>query len=76
MIEDIGNYYKMFDKFSLLALDLSYNKISYLEQQIFVDSIEEINLEGNNISDVGPGTFAGLQSLQRIPHEQCHKNTS
>ena len=38
MIEDIGNYYKMFDKFSLLALDLSYNKISYLEQQIFVVS--------------------------------------
>ena len=26
------------------------------------DSIEEINLEGNNISDVGPG----LQSLQRV----------
>ena len=28
--------------------------------------IEEINLQGNNISDVGPGTFSGLQNLHRV----------
>ena len=35
-IEEIGNYYKMFDGFSLQSLDLSYNRISYLDQQMLV----------------------------------------
>ena len=38
IIEEIGNYYKMFDGFSLQSLDLSYNRISYLDQQMFVVS--------------------------------------
>ena len=41
-IEEIGNYYKMVDGFSLLSLDLSYNRISYLDQQILVVSGLEI----------------------------------
>jgi Leucine-rich repeat (LRR) protein len=38
IIEEIGNYYKMFDGFSLQSLDLSYNRISYLDQQMLVVS--------------------------------------
>jgi Leucine-rich repeat (LRR) protein len=50
IIEEIGNYYKMFDGFSLQSLDLGFNRISYLDQQMLVESLEEINLEGNNIT--------------------------
>lgn len=39
LIENIGNYYKLLNGFSLLSLDLSYNKISYIEQEVFVVSI-------------------------------------
>ena len=38
MIEEMGNYYKMFDGFSLLSLDLSFNRISFLNQQCLVVS--------------------------------------
>ena len=37
-IEEIGNYYKIFDGFSLQSLDLSYNRISYLDQHMLVVS--------------------------------------
>ena len=50
-IEEIGNYYKMVDGFSLLSLDLSYNRISYLDQQILVVSGLEINRKGKKIID-------------------------
>ena len=46
-IEEIGNYYKMFDGFSLQSLDLSYNRISYLDQQMLVvGGLENIKFGG------------------------------
>ena len=32
----------------------------------FQDSIEELNLRQNNISDLGSGSFAGLRNLRAI----------
>ena len=37
-IEEIGNYYKIFDGSSLQSVDLSYNRISYLDQHMLVVS--------------------------------------
>ena len=37
-IEEIGNYYKIFDESSLQSMDLSYNSISYLDQHMLVVS--------------------------------------
>ena len=36
LIDLIGNYYKMLEDFSLVTLDLSNNRIAFLEPQIFV----------------------------------------
>ena len=41
VIEEIGNYYKMFDGFELQHLDLSFNRISYLDQQMLVVSYQD-----------------------------------
>ena len=38
LIDVIGNYYKMLEDFNLVKLDLSDNRISILEPQIFVVS--------------------------------------
>ena len=38
LIDLIGNYYKMLEGFHLKQLDLSDNRISFLEPQIFVVS--------------------------------------
>ena len=38
LIDLIGNYYKMLEDFNLVKLDLSDNRISILEPQIFVVS--------------------------------------
>ena len=38
LIDLIGNYYKMLEDFNLVSLDLSDNRISFLEPQIFVVS--------------------------------------
>ena len=65
-IEEIGNYYNMLEGFSLQSLDLSYNKIGSLGNNIFVESMEEINLEGNNISEISSGTFLGLPSIKKV----------
>merc|ERR1719458_499955 len=66
LIDLIGNYYKMLEDFNLVSLDLSDNRISFLEPQIFVDSLEEIKLEANNISEIAPGTFFGLNHLRNV----------
>ena len=42
VIEEIGNYYKMFDGFHLEHLDLSFNRISYLDQQMLVVSDQDL----------------------------------
>jgi len=65
-IEEIGNYYKMFEDFSLSSLDVSHNNIGRLEAQIFVESLQEINLEGNKISKIAAGTFSDLSSLRSV----------
>ena len=39
LIDVIGNYYKMLEDFNLVKLDLSDNRISILEPQIFVVSL-------------------------------------
>merc|ERR1719438_439403 len=66
MIEEIGNYFKLLEGFSLRSLDLSYNRIFSLEARIFVESLEEINLEGNKISSIAAGTFVDLPNLKRV----------
>ena len=38
MIEELGNYYKMFDGFSLQLLDLSFNHITALQPNTLVVS--------------------------------------
>lgn len=65
-IEALGNYFKMVDGFSLKYLDASNNKISALGTHTFVDSLEDVNLASNNISDLGSTAFAGLQNLKRV----------
>ena len=49
IIEEIGNYYKMFDGFALQSLDLSFNRISYLDEQMLVVSEIDNGLKAKKV---------------------------
>ena len=40
--------------------------ICALDLFLFQESLKEINLEGNNITEIGSGTFLGLPNLKNV----------
>ena len=65
-IEELGNYYKLMDGFSLNTIDLSFNKLRKLSSSSFLTSLETIILNTNQIEEIAANTFLQLDSLRRV----------
>lgn len=53
---------------SLEELDLSYNHISKIENEIFksCSNLKSLNLDGNEISNIDKNSFKGLENLENL----------
>lgn len=65
-IEDLGNYYKLWDDFSLRHLDASSNRIASLEYLSLLPSLQVVDLSLNKISVVEATAFANKSNLRRV----------
>ena len=65
-LEDLGNYYKLNEGYSLQSLDASNNRIANLTSMSLLKSIEYLRLNNNQIRYVEPGTFEGKEKLKHV----------
>jgi Leucine-rich repeat (LRR) protein len=65
-IEELGNYYKLREGFSLKTLDVSKNAVNGLGPLSLPTSLETVLLAGNRIKEVPKGQFEDKVALQRV----------
>jgi Leucine-rich repeat (LRR) protein len=65
-IEELQNYYKLGEGFSLRTLDASFNKIKKLDALSLLPSLQFVLLKKNRISAIVPSTFRSKTSLKRV----------
>lgn len=65
-IEDLGNYYKIRDKFELKYMDAGGNKIRKLEPLSLPNSLETGIFSSNRIRQVDQSTFADKSNIRKI----------
>ena len=62
-IEDLGNYYKLGEGFSLKTLDVRSNQIKRIESLSLIQSLHTVLLNNNHISKIKAGAFNGKTKL-------------
>ena len=65
-IEELQNYYKLGEGFSLKTLDASSNKIKKLDALSLLPSLQYVLLKKNKITTILPSTFRAKTSLKRV----------
>ena len=66
-IEELGNYYKLGEGYNIKTLDASQNKIKSLNKlSLPAQSLETVNLSGNEIEDIEPKLFEDKPNLSRV----------
>lgn len=68
-IEEIGNYYKNKNNYSIETMDLSHNLITRITPLSLVSSLESVYLHHNRINEVMPHSFAQNPRLKRVELE-------
>ena len=65
-IEDLGNYYKLGEGFSLKTLDVRSNHIKRIESLSLIQSLSTVLLNNNHISKIKPGAFNDKTKLLKV----------
>ena len=65
-IEDLGNYYKLGEGFSLQTLDVRSNHIKRIESLSLIQSLSTVLLNNNHISMIKSGAFNGKTNLLKV----------
>lgn len=65
-IEELQNYYKLGEGFSLRTLEASFNKIKKLDPLSLLPSLQFVLLKRNRISVIAPATFRSKTGLKRV----------
>ena len=68
-IEEIGNYYKNKNNYSIETMDVSHNLITRITPLSLVSSLESVYLHHNRISEIMPNSFAQNPRLKRVELE-------
>ncbi len=66
----LENYYKLAENYALRYIDASSNRITSLDPMSLLPSMEDVYLEGNEISTIADNTFVGKQLLTRVHLER------